>query len=223
MHLCEVQNVCRRYGSNGNGVAALRGVTLAVRPGEFLALAGPSGSGKTTLLNILGLLDRPDEGRVFFEGADVSTLGERQRTFLRRERIGFIFQNYNLIPVLTAYENVEYFLLRQNLPSAEIGQRAMEVFRIVGLSERARLRANALSGGERQRVAIARALVRDTRLILADEPTAALDQQNGREIIGLMKQLNRERGVTFVFSSHDPAILEEADRVVALADGRLRA
>jgi len=222
MCLCEVRNVCRRYPSNGQGVPALRGVSLAVRDGEFLALAGPSGSGKTTLLNILGLLDRPDEGRVFFEGADVSGLGERQRTLLRRIRIGFIFQSYNLIPVLTAYENVEYFLLKLNLAAAEIRQRVAEVLKAVGLSERAHQRANALSGGERQRVAIARALVRDARLVLADEPTAALDQKNGRDIIGLMKRLNRERGVTFVFSSHDPAILEEADRVVALADGRLR-
>jgi putative ABC transport system ATP-binding protein len=222
MCLCEVRNVCRHYPSNGHGVPALRGVTLAVRGGEFLALAGPSGSGKTTLLNILGLLDRPDEGRVFFEGVDVSALGEHQRTLLRRIRIGFVFQSYNLIPVLTAYENVEYFLLKQNLSSAEIGRRVAEVLKAVGLSERGHQRANALSGGERQRVAIARALVRDARLILADEPTAALDQKNGRDIIGLMKRLNRERGVTFVFSSHDPAILEEADRVVALADGRLR-
>jgi putative ABC transport system ATP-binding protein len=222
MCLCEVRNVCRRYSSNGQGVSALRGVTLSVRGGEFLALAGPSGSGKTTLLNILGLLDRPDGGQVFFEGADVSGLGERQRTLLRRIRIGFIFQSYNLIPVLTAYENVEYFLLKQNLSSAEIGRHVAEVLKAVGLSERAHQRANALSGGERQRVAIARALVRDARLILADEPTAALDQKNGRDIIGLMKRLNRDRGVTFVFSSHDPAILEEADRVVALADGRLR-
>ncbi len=222
MCLSEVRNVCRRYSSNGQGVSALRGVSLEVRGGEFVALAGPSGSGKTTLLNILGLLDRPDEGRVFFEGTDVSELGERQRTFLRRIRIGFIFQSYNLIPVLTAYENVEYFLLKQNLAAAEIRRRVAETIKAVGLSERAHQRANELSGGERQRVAIARALVRDAKLVLADEPTAALDQKNGRDIIGLMKRLNRERGVTFVFSSHDPAVLEEADRVVALADGRLR-
>jgi len=222
MCLSEVRNVCRRYSSNGQGVSALRGVSLEVRGGEFVALAGPSGSGKTTLLNILGLLDRPDEGRVFFEGTDVSELGERQRTFLRRIRIGFIFQSYNLIPVLTAYENVEYFLLKQNLAAAEIRRRVAETLKAVGLSERAHQRANELSGGERQRVAIARALVRDAKLVLADEPTAALDQKNGRDIIGLMKRLNRERGVTFVFSSHDPAVLEEADRVVALADGRLR-
>ncbi len=222
MCLSEVRNVCRRYSSNGQGVSALRGVSLEVRGGEFVALAGPSGSGKTTLLNILGLLDRPDEGRVFFEGTDVSELGERQRTFLRRIRIGFIFQSYNLIPVLTAYENVEYFLLKQNLAAAEIRRRVAETLKTVGLSERAHQRANELSGGERQRVAIARALVRDAKLVLADEPTAALDQKNGRDIIGLMKRLNRERGVTFVFSSHDPAVLEEADRVVALADGRLR-
>lgn len=222
MCLCEVRNVCRHYGSNGQGIPALRGVSLGVRRGEFLALAGPSGSGKTTLLNILGLLDWPDQGRVFFEGADVSKMGERQRTFLRRRRIGFIFQSYNLIPVLTASENIEYFLLKQNLAAAEIRRRVGEALQAVGLSERALQRVNALSGGERQRVAIARALVRDARLVLADEPTAALDQKNGREIIGLMKGLNRERGVTFVFSSHDPAILEEADRVVALADGRLR-
>ena len=166
--LYEVKNVARRYRVNGYTVAALRGVSLEIARGEFVALAGPSGSGKTTLLNLLGLLDWPDEGTLRFEAADVSNMAERQLTALRRERIAFIFQNCNLIPVLTAFENVEYFLLKRDVHGADVRNRVCNVLDAVGLATRAHHRAAALSGGERQRVAVARALVRDVDVVLAD-------------------------------------------------------
>lgn len=221
--LYQVRNVCYRYERNGHRVQALCGVDLDVTPGEFVAIAGPSGSGKTTLLNILGLLDRPEKGMVRFEGTDISGLGERERTLLRRERIGFVFQSLNLIPVLTAQENVEYFLLKGKLPAAEVRRRVADALEAVGLTANASHRVNALSGGECQRVAIARALVRSVDVVLGDEPTAALDHATGRAVMQLMRRLNAERGVTFIFSSHDPIILACADRVVPLADGRVAA
>lgn len=221
--LYQVRNVCYRYERNGHRVQALCGVDLEVTPGEFVAIAGPSGSGKTTLLNILGLLDRPEKGMVRFEGTDISGLGERERTLLRRERIGFVFQSLNLIPVLTAQENVEYFLLKGKLPAAEVRRRVADALQAVGLTANANQRVNALSGGECQRVAIARALVRSVDVVLGDEPTAALDHATGRAVMQLMRRLNAERGVTFIFSSHDPIILACADRVVPLADGRVAA
>jgi len=219
MTLYEVRGVSYRYNLDRHGVQALCGVDLNVRKGEFMAISGPSGSGKTTLLNILGLLERPCEGTVRLDGAEVSGMSERERTRLRRERIGFIFQTFNLIPVLTAYENVEYFLLRRTMPGVEVRRRVLQALEAVGISAQADQRPNGMSGGQRQRVAIARALVRDADVILADEPTAALDQATGLAVMDLMRRLNHERGVTFVFSTHDPRILAAADRVVQLTDG----
>jgi len=219
--LYEVRGVSYRYNLDRHGVQALCGVDLNVRKGEFMAISGPSGSGKTTLLNILGLLERPCEGTVRLDGAEVSGMSERERTRLRRERIGFIFQTFNLIPVLTAYENVEYFLLRRTMPGVEVRRRVLQALEAVGISAQADQRPNGMSGGQRQRVAIARALVRDADVILADEPTAALDQATGSAVMDLMRRLNHERGVTFVFSTHDPRILAAADRVVQLTDGRV--
>jgi putative ABC transport system ATP-binding protein len=219
MTLYEVRGVSYRYNLDRHGVQALCGVDLNVRKGEFMAISGPSGSGKTTLLNILGLLERPCEGTVRLDGAEVSGMSERERTRLRRERIGFIFQTFNLIPVLTAYENVEYFLLRRTMPGVEVRRRVLQALEAVGISAQADQRPNGMSGGQRQRVAIARALVRDADVILADEPTAALDQATGSAVMDLMRRLNHERGVTFVFSTHDPRILAAADRVVQLTDG----
>ncbi|MBM2836576.1 MAG: transporter related protein [candidate division NC10 bacterium] len=221
MTLYEVRGVSYRYNLDRHGVQALCGVDLNVRKGEFMAISGPSGSGKTTLLNILGLLERPCEGTVRLDGAEVSGMSERERTRLRRERIGFIFQTFNLIPVLTAYENVEYFLLRRTMPGVEVRRRVLQALEAVGISAQADQRPNGMSGGQRQRVAIARALVRDADVILADEPTAALDQATGSAVMDLMRRLNHERGVTFVFSTHDPRILAAADRVVQLTDGRV--
>jgi putative ABC transport system ATP-binding protein len=221
MALYEVRGVSHRYNLGRHGVQALCGVDLNVRKGEFMAISGPSGSGKTTLLNILGLLEPPCEGTVRLDGAEVSGMSERERTRLRRERIGFIFQAFNLIPVLSAYENVEYFLLKRKVPGTEIRRRVLQALEAVGVGAQADQRPNDMSGGQRQRVAIARALVRDADVILADEPTAALDQATGSAVMDLMKRLNHERGVTFVFSTHDPRILAAADRVVQLTDGRV--
>jgi len=219
--LYQLRHVCHRYEQNGHRVQALCGVDLDVSPGEFVVIAGPSGSGKTTLLNMLGLLDRPEKGTVQFEGADVLRLSERERTLLRRQRIGFVFQSLNLIPVLTAQENVEYFLLKGKLPAAEVRPRVADALEAVGLTAQTNHRVNTLSGGECQRVAIARALVRDVDVVLGDEPTSALDHATGLEVMQLMRKLNAERGVTFIFSTHDPTILACADRVVPLADGKV--
>jgi len=221
MTLYEVRGVSHRYDLGRHGVQALCEVDLNVRKGEFMAISGPSGSGKTTLLSILGLLEPPREGTVHLDGAEVSGMSDRERTRLRRERIGFIFQTFNLIPVLTAYENVEYFLLKRKVPGTEIRRRVLQALEAVGVGAQAGQRPNDMSGGQRQRVAIARALVRDADVILADEPTAALDQATGSAVMDLMKRLNHERGVTFVFSTHDPRILAAADRVVQLTDGRV--
>ena len=221
MSLYEVRVMSYRYAGNGQPVSARVDVDLDVRTGEFLAIAGPSGSGKTTLLNLLGLLHGADTGTIRFDGMDVSTLSERQRTRLRRERIAFIFQSLNLIPVLTAYENVEYVLLTRPLPSAERRRRTLEALAAVGITEQAGQRPQRMSGGQQQRVAIARALVRDVGVVLADEPTAALDQTTGHAVMDLLKRLNRDRGITFIFSTHDPRVLAAADRVVHLTDGRI--
>ncbi|HEX9901137.1 MAG TPA: ABC transporter ATP-binding protein [Candidatus Methylomirabilis sp.] len=221
MTLYEIRNVSHCYSRGRHRLQALSGVNLDVREGEFLAIAGPSGSGKTTLLNILGLLHSPDEGTVRFKGMSLARLKERERTRLRREHIGFIFQTFNLIPVLTAYENVEYFLLNGTAPHAETRQRVVNTLDAVGISAQAGQRPNSLSGGQCQRVAIARALVRNTEVVLADEPTASLDQTTGVAVMDLMKRLNQERGVTFIFSTHDPRILAAAERVLHLSDGRI--
>ena len=219
--LYEIRNVSYRYILDGQRVQALSEVSLNVRQGEFLALAGPSGSGKTTLLNLLGLLDRPGEGAVLFQGNNVSRLSERERTLLRRGRIGFIFQNFNLIPTLTARENVEYFLLKRKTGRTEARAQVMRALEAVGIAAQANQRPNRMSGGQCQRVAIARALVRRPQVVLADEPTASLDQNTGFAVIELMKRLNREQGMTCIFSTHDPKVIAAADRVVHLSDGRI--
>ena len=221
MPVIELQEVHKRYRLGRAEVHALRGVSLRVARGEFLAIVGPSGSGKTTLLNLMGCLDRPSSGRVLFEGVDVTSLSRRQLAELRSRRIGFVFQTFNLIPVLTALENVEYPLWRRGMRADERRARAMEALRSVGLAGLERHRPEELSGGQRQRVAIARALVGQPAVVLADEPTANLDRRTGQEVLELMRELNRSRGTTFVFSTHDPKIMAMADRVVELSDGRI--
>ncbi len=220
--LYQLLGVSHRYPLGRHVVPALQDVDLEVAPGEFVAVAGPSGSGKTTLLNLLGLIDTAHTGSVRFEGRDVRDLDERARTRIRRERLGYIFQSFNLIPVLSAYENVEYFLLKRGVPPATARRRVMEALEAVGVAEQARHRPHELSGGQLQRVAIARALVREADVILADEPTAALDHTTGLAIIHLMKALSRDKGTTFVFSTHDPQVLAVADRGVRLQDGRVQ-
>jgi putative ABC transport system ATP-binding protein len=215
-----VEDVTKEYDLGRTKVPALRGVSLAVEKGEFMAVAGPSGSGKSTLLNLIGCLDRPTSGRVVIGEQDVAVLGDDALSDLRARTIGFIFQTFNLIPVLSALENVEFPLLFRG--GSHGGRaRALSALESVGLRDFARHRPDELSGGQRQRVAVARALVTDPSLVLADEPTANLDSQTGEAIIDLMLDMNRRVGTTFIFSTHDPKVMAHAQRVVRLADGRV--
>jgi len=216
-----VRDVSKTYRLGKVTVTALAGVSLAVKAGEFLAVAGPSGSGKTTLLNLIGCLDTPTSGQVAIDGEAISGLSPGRRADLRARKLGFVFQTFNLIPVLTAWENVEYPLLLQR-DRGDVAARVRAALEHVGLADRARHRPPELSGGQQQRVAIARALVTEPALVLADEPTANLDSRTGHEIVELMRRLNRERGTTFVFSTHDPRIVNAADRVIEISDGRLQ-
>ena len=215
-----VENVVKEYPLGKLKVPALRGVSLKVKQGEFTSIAGPSGSGKTTLLNLLGCVDVPTSGEVYVEGQDTGKLNERQLTRLRLERLGFIFQTFNLIGVLSAFHNVEFPLLLQGHQSkAERRDRAMEMLQKVGLLDHAKHRPNELSGGQRQRVAIARALVSRPAIVLADEPTANLDSVTGAAIVDLMKSINDSEGTTFIFSTHDQRVMSYAHRAVRLEDG----
>jgi putative ABC transport system ATP-binding protein len=218
-----VVEVTKDYELGRTRVAALRGVTLEVERGEFLAVAGPSGSGKSTLLNLMGCLDRPTSGRVLVGELDVASLGDDALSDLRARQIGFIFQTFNLIPVLSALENVEFPLLFQGRSGGRAAgrARARRALEEVGLGDFVRHRPDELSGGQRQRVAVARALVTDPVIVLADEPTANLDSATGDAIISLMLDLNRRDGTTFIFSTHDARVMAHAHRVVHLADGRL--
>ena len=216
-----VQGASRQYKTRGELILALDDVALTVRAAEFLAIAGPSGSGKSTLLNLIGALDSPTHGEVWIEGQALSALSEAARARVRRERIGFIFQAYNLIPVLTALENVEYVMLLQGRRAAERQARARAVLEEVGLGEQLHRRPAQLSGGQQQRVAVARAIAADPALVLADEPTANLDSQTGAQLLDMMQRLNQEHGTTFIFSTHDPRVMERASRLVRLRDGRV--
>jgi putative ABC transport system ATP-binding protein len=219
MEVAKVENVTRVYTVGKVETHALRGVNLIIESGEFTALVGPSGSGKTTLLQLLGCLDRPTSGRVIINGKDVSQLNRDQRADMRRGTIGFIFQFFALIPTLTAYENIEMPLLLNGHTPGERRARVTELLEAVGLGDRGASRPDQLSGGQQQRVAIARALAAKPSLILADEPTANLDTPNGQQIMETMTRLNKETGVTFVFATHDPRVIEYARRVVTLRDG----
>jgi putative ABC transport system ATP-binding protein len=196
-------------------------VDLEIAAGEFLALVGPSGSGKSTLLNLIGGLDRPTAGRLWVADEELGQLSRRALAELRLKRIGFVFQEYNLIPVLSAIENVEYVMLLQGVPDAERRKRAMAILNEVGLAGLEDRRPSELSGGQQQRVAVARAIVSEPTLVLADEPTANLDSATGAALMDLMRQLNEEKRVTFVFSTHDPMVMERARRLVRLKDGRI--
>ena len=215
-----VENVSKIYKLGKAEVHALRGVSLEVDRGEFLAIAGPSGSGKTTLLNLVGCVDTPTAGRVIMDGKDTKSLSERALTDLRLHHIGFIFQTFNLVQVLSVLQNVEFPLLLQGgLSRKERRVRVTDLLEAVGLSEHAGHRPSELSGGQRQRVAVARALVTRPTLVLADEPTANLDSQTGETIIDLMRDMNRKDGTTFIFSTHDPKVMAHATAVVRIADG----
>jgi len=219
MEVTKIENVTRTFKLGNQETQALRGVNLSIENGEFTALVGPSGSGKTTLLQLIGCLDQPTTGQVYVNGKDVSKLNRNQRADMRRGTIGFIFQFFALIPTLTAYENIEMPLLLIGQSASERRQRVTELLQAVDLADRATHRPDQLSGGQQQRVAIARALAPKPTLILADEPTANLDTANGKQVMETMTRLNQETGVTFVFATHDPRVIQYARRVVTLRDG----
>ncbi|TNF37324.1 MAG: ABC transporter ATP-binding protein [Deltaproteobacteria bacterium] len=217
-----LNKVVKDYPLGKLTVQALRGVDLTIAPGEFTVIAGPSGSGKTTLLNMIGCVDVPTTGSVTIAGRETGKLKDRARAKLRLEKLGFIFQTFNLIPVLSAAQNVEFpLLLHGRLGTRERQRRVAELLEAVGLAEQARQRPNELSGGQRQRVAIARALVTEPAIVLADEPTANLDSVTGLAIIDLMKEMNARRNTTFIFSTHDEHVMAHARRMVHIADGKL--
>ena len=221
MSVIELQDVARIYKIGEVETAALRGVNLTIEEGEFVAVVGPSGSGKTTMLQLMGCLDRPTSGHVIINGQDASRLNANRRADLRKGTIGFVFQFFALIPGLTAYENVELPLLLAGAKKAERRERASELLKAVDLTDRARHRPDQMSGGEQQRVAIARALATHPLLVLADEPTANLDTENGHQIMEIMQRLNEETGTTFVFATHDPRVFPFARRVVEVRDGKV--
>jgi putative ABC transport system ATP-binding protein len=221
MPLITLANVCKTYRHGSLAVPALTDVSLTVAAGEFTVLAGPSGSGKTTILNLVGGLDRPSAGTVLVGDLDLGAAPAAALSDYRLRRVGFIFQSYNLIPVLTAVENAEFTLMLQGVPRPERRRRVLELFRDLGITGLETRKPADLSGGQQQRVAIARALAADPAVVLADEPTANLDSHTAEELLDLMRALNDRHGVTFLFSSHDDRVIARARRVVRLADGRL--
>lgn len=221
MVIVSMQKVVRNYYLGKTVVHALGGIDLEVEKGEFICVAGPSGSGKTTLLNLIGCLDRPSSGKVFLDGDDVERLSDNKLSRLRAEKIGFIFQAFNLIPVLSAFENIEYPLLLKGVPRGSRKKKVLAMLEEVELADFIRHRPNQLSGGQRQRVAIARALVTDPEMILADEPTANLDSKTGEAIVDLMRRINQEMKATFIFSTHDSMVMKYAHRMIRLQDGRI--
>jgi putative ABC transport system ATP-binding protein len=215
------EKLTKVYRQDSIAVTALQDVDLEIAAGEFVALVGPSGSGKSTLLNLLGGLDRPTSGRLWVADEELGAMSRHALAELRLRKIGFVFQEYNLIPVLSAIENVEYVMLLQGVPDAERRDRAMAILNEVGLAGLEDRRPGELSGGQQQRVAVARAIVSEPVLVLADEPTANLDSATGAALMDLMRQLNEEKGVTFVFSTHDAMVMERARRLVRLKDGQI--
>jgi putative ABC transport system ATP-binding protein len=221
-NIVSIVDVSKNYNLGKTIVPALQAVSLTVSPGEFISIAGPSGSGKTTLLNLIGCVDTATSGKVVIAGHDTKTLRERQLTDLRLHTIGFIFQSFNLVPVLNVFQNVEFpLLLQKKFTSSERRKRVEELLVKVGLDKHAKHRPSELSGGQRQRVAIARALVTRPKIVLADEPTANLDSKTGENIIDLMKEMNRVEKTTFIFSTHDAKVMSHANSIIRLADGRI--
>lgn len=219
--LIHIEHVSKTYESGSFQVHALREIHLSIQEGEFLALVGPSGSGKTTLLNIMGSLDIPTSGQVFLDGEDLFRHNEATLADLRLQKLGFIFQSYNLIPVLSAYENVEFPLLLRRIPAETRKNQVEQILQELGLAEQIHKRPSEMSGGQQQRVAVARAIVTKPRLVLADEPTANLDSKTSQELLERMRQLNEKYKTTFVFSTHDPLVMQIARRIVYLRDGQI--
>ena len=221
MSIIKTEHLSRYYNQGPIQVQALEDVNLSIERGDFAVLAGPSGSGKTTLLNMIGALDKPSKGKVWLDDHEITSLSRRQTSHLRRDRIGFVFQFYNLIPVLTAYENAEFVLLLQGVDHALRKEKVMDLLGKVGLEGLEKRKPHELSGGQQQRVAIARALASDPAVILADEPTANLDSHTEEGLMDLMENLNLEMGMTFLFSSHDPDVIKRAKRLIVLKDGEI--
>ncbi len=220
-HILAAVHATKVYQAGSIETRALDDVSIAIEGGEFSALCGPSGSGKTTLLNLLGTLDRPTAGQIFVDGQDTTAMSESARAELRLRKLGFVFQSYNLVPVLSAVENVEFVLLLQGLPRAERRARALRYLDELGLGELAHKRPGEMSGGQQQRVAVARAIASEPEIVLADEPTANLDSKTAEDLLDLMLRMNQDRGVTFLFSTHDPRVMAHARRIVRLVDGRI--
>lgn len=221
MSVVKVESVIKNYLLGKVVVPALKDISIAVEKGEFLAIAGPSGSGKTTLLNIIGCIEKPNSGKILIDDIDVAGRSSNELAEIRARKIGFIFQNFNLLPVLTALENIEYPLLSQKISPEKIKERTIAALEKVGLAQFGEHKPMELSGGQRQRVAIARAIAAEPAIILADEPTANLDHKTGQEILSLMKKINQEQGTTFIFATHDQKIMEMAGRLIKLWDGEV--
>ena len=223
MEVAKLTDVTRIYKIGEVETRALNGITMTIESGEFTSLVGPSGSGKTTLLQLIGCLDKPTSGQIIINGQDATKLNRNQRADLRKGAIGFVFQFFALIPTLTAYENVEMPLLLNNKNGGERKKRVMELLEAVDMTSHSHHRPDQLSGGQQQRIAVARALATDPKMILADEPTANLDTENGQQVMDIMAKLNKETGTTFVFATHDPRVIKYARRVVTLVDGLIDA
>jgi len=220
-HIVRMQNVVKTYRQGKVDVHAVNDVSLEVESGDFAVLCGPSGSGKTSILNLIGGLDVPTSGRVWVDGIELATLDKTELSAVRRDRIGFVFQAYNLIPVMTAYENAEFVLNLQGVSKAECQPRVMQTLKAVGLEELAHRRPDEMSGGQQQRVAIARAIVTSPAIVLADEPTANVDSHTAESLLDLMQKLNREQGITFLFSTHDQHVMDRARRIITVHDGKI--
>ena len=221
MSIVRVENVSKIFQEGSLPVTALSSVSVEIEEGAFVALSGPSGSGKTTLLNLIGCLDRPTSGRVFLDGEETSHFSQGRLAQLRLRKIGFIFQDYNLIPTLTARENIEYSLWLQGVPSGERKKRTLEICERFGIAQLIQRRPAKLSRGQQQRAAVARAIVHKPRIVLGDELTANLDHKTGSELMAFLKELNAREGITFLYATHDPAMMREANRIITLQDGRI--
>jgi putative ABC transport system ATP-binding protein len=221
MSILRTENLYKIYDTNGISVTALRDVNIEINKGDFLVLAGPSGSGKTTLLNLLGSLDMPTKGKVYLDNEDMAGKSRKELSDIRLHRMGFIFQAYNLIPVLTALENIEFPMMLLGLGEKQRRQKAIEIMKELGINELADKRPNQMSGGQQQRVAVARAIVNNPLVVLADEPTANLDTKTGGKLLDLMGKMNEEKNITFIFASHDPEVMMRAKRLVKIEDGAI--
>lgn len=221
MSIIKTKNLCKKYFMGKSVINALNEVNIEIKKGEYVCVAGPSGSGKSTFLNLLGLIDNPTSGEIIFDGKDVFSLKEKDLHRFRKDRIAFIFQNFNLIPILSAYENIDFPMLINKVPKKERKYRIEKFAEAVGIKEFLYHRPDELSGGQQQRVSIARALVTNPEVVLADEPTANLDSVNTNNILSLLKQLQRHEKTTFIIATHDPDIMKQADRLIKVLDGRV--